>query len=159
MILFVEIFLSCSCSCSFPKRVYGVETEETRPSRKGPVRFQFVFLRFPFLAIGKNLKTKALNSAYPLPSFSFVHYPPALKSPQPPLPFIDAGSRPFLRSPQVVSVALSNRPSSLYSCGSWRCGVFLALYNGRKGGKIAGEGIVKGRAGIAFWGGAVRLPN
>jgi hypothetical protein len=80
------IFLLAPVPPSF-RKAHGVETEETKPSRKEPGSFQFVFLRFPFLAVGKNLKTKALTASAPfLPASSSVI--PALKSPQPPLPLL-----------------------------------------------------------------------
>ena len=55
-----------------------------------------------FLAVGKNLKTKALSSSYPSLPSSVVRSPPALKTQHTPLPFIDAGSRPFLRTQQKL---------------------------------------------------------
>ena len=74
----------------------GNRGDEALQKRARFISSSFFFVS-RFLAIGKNLKTKALNSECPLPSCFLRPLSPALKSPQPPLPFIDAGSRPFLR--------------------------------------------------------------
>ena len=102
----------------------GNRGDEALQKRARFISSSFFFVS-RFLAVGKNLKTKALYSACPFPSCFLRPLSPRFKVATHATPLYRCGFPAIFEMPQAVSVALSNRAPSLYSCGWWRCGVFL----------------------------------